>query len=447
MKTQKITVACLLLLGWLAQVTSTHALTGVNPTGVNVRTTGPTTVFLTFQGVSGQVSDDAFWCGDITVPANTVVNSDPCVPGTYFGRLPRRLDLSRSSAGAAASGDDLTLNGVGNTNLTDIMTIPASVARRAYQAAKNGNKSSFFYVRKFSSDGVDQYVAVTCRLAGGGARVPLALMHVTPYFKTENGRQPVHLLAQGERAPAVGATLHYNGSGRLKGRWEIVQPGDPLPSDFDLLPEASLPQEQRNQQQRYAVLERFDVFMPATGRIELSGPAPSKIPVQVNGPYQLLLRIEATRDKEGDSDTGTGVVNSGGLAGFSMPPLRYYVANADAVAAARNDTTPVGELRLLQPTSGQLLTANTIDFTWRELHQAELYRIELRNEEATQWSAYVKPGVGHYLSPPWWQAEPDQVYRWRVIALGRDQQRVAQSSWRELMIRPIEAVEHTKRDL
>ena len=134
------------------------ALSGVNPTGVNVRTHGVTSVFLTFQGTAGQTSPDAFWCGEITVPANTVTNTNPCVSGTLFGFLPKSLNLARDSGTQGAS------------NVTDIMTIPSSVSRRAFQDAKAGNKSSFFYVRRFSGPGGDQFVAVTCRMAGGGPR-------------------------------------------------------------------------------------------------------------------------------------------------------------------------------------------------------------------------------------------------------------------------------------
>ena len=59
-----------------------------------------------------------------------------CDPDTVFGRLPARLDLATPS---------------GSSGLTDIMSIPASVARRAYQAALRGKASQFFYVRRFVS--------------------------------------------------------------------------------------------------------------------------------------------------------------------------------------------------------------------------------------------------------------------------------------------------------
>ena len=132
-----------------------------HPTGVNVSAQGATTVFLTFGNLDGYVADEALWCGEL-IPANPDIGS-MCDPATIFGSLPLRVDLSRTS---------------GEDGFTDIMSIPPSVARRAYQAAADGATSSFFYVRRFidpSGVGPDQYVTVTCRLSGGGARVPFSL--------------------------------------------------------------------------------------------------------------------------------------------------------------------------------------------------------------------------------------------------------------------------------
>src|SRR5688572_31294123 len=93
----------------------------VHPTGVNVNAQGATTAFLTFGGLRSQVAVEAFWCGELVSAAPG--RGFRCDPGTIFGRLPIRYDLS-SASGAA---------------LTDIMSIPASVARRAYQEAERGS--------------------------------------------------------------------------------------------------------------------------------------------------------------------------------------------------------------------------------------------------------------------------------------------------------------------
>jgi hypothetical protein len=243
----------------------------VSPVGVNVKAFSTTTVFLTFLGLNNQVPAEGLWCGAINA-------NQSCVPGTIFGRLPQRYNLSRLSGG---------------NNYTDIMTIPASVTRRAYQDAAQGNQGDFFYVRRLVSTtgGADEFVAVTCRLAAGGARVPLSLSSVKLEL-AKNRAAPA--IATGTTLPIFGAQIAYNGTGRLKGRWELVSPGDPRPSQRDLLPEASLPAEERGLQQRYTQLERFDLFLPPTGQVFLPGPNPDRIPKGASGLHLILLRIEAT---------------------------------------------------------------------------------------------------------------------------------------------------------
>jgi hypothetical protein len=402
--------------------TNVHALSGVHPTGVNVRSSGPTTVFLTFQDTAGQTGSDAFWCGEITVPAATVTNFNPCVPGTIYGRLPSRNNLGRQSGTS------------GITNFTDIMTVPSSVARRAYQDAQAGEKSDFFYVRRFSGTGEDQFVTVTCRMAGGGARVALALLNVNSYFKTANGDRPVYVMARNEQAPSMEATIHYNGSGRLKGRWEVVQPGDPEPTADDLLSEASLPVELRGLQRRYTVLDRIDMFLPPTGRAVIPGPSPNLIPTSLDGPYKILLRIEATQDKEGDSKTNAGVARSGGVAGFPLPVLRYYVGSADDTEQFRNQQV-TGNLSLLLPLNDSKLSQSESPvFSWADIPEGILYRIEFGSEEATIISAFVKAGVSSYQPPPWLMENTGMALRWRVQALDQKGKILTQSDWRTFSV-------------
>ena len=199
----------------------------VNPTGVNVSTVGATTVFLTFGGLASQRPAEAFWCGAL-IPAAPAVGQR-CDPATVFGQLPVRFDQSTAS---------------GSSGFTDIMSIPASVARRAFEDARTGSTSSFFYVRRFVSliGGPDEFVAVTCRMAGGGARVPFSLTNVQLSFE---GKPTVQFVQPGVSPPAITAEVTYTGTGRLRGRWEVIRPGQPVPDERDLLSEAALPIEQR----------------------------------------------------------------------------------------------------------------------------------------------------------------------------------------------------------
>jgi hypothetical protein len=387
----------------------------VNPDGVNVNASGTTVVFLTFGPVVNRVPAEGCWCGEL-MPATPGIGLK-CNPATILGCLPARNDFSTRS---------------GNQGFTDIMSIPPSVSRRAYQAAQEGAESSFSYVRRFVSlaGGPDEFVAVTCRMSGGGARTPFALTDVKLSFKSD---KPIMLVKSGEKLPGIKAEIAYNGTGRLRGRWEAVVPGDELPSVSDLLTEASLPIEQRGLQKRYTQIERFNVFLPPGSKYVLEGPDPSKLPSRVEGPYLLLLRIEATDDKEGDSNltvvgAGQGVVHGGAVAGFPLPPLRYFVGSG----------IDSGQLSLRLPEENAAQPRDRpVDFTWSESAEAAFYRIEVATSGGTAiLSALVLPGRATYRAPSWLKDRSGRELRWRVVALDQAGNTRAATEWRSLQLVP-----------
>lgn len=390
----------------------------VHPTGVNVNSQGATTVFLTFGGLNGYRPVEALWCGRLVSAAPDV--GLRCDPSTLFGSLPIRYDQSSLATGA----------------LTDIMSIPPSVVRRAYQAAEAGGDSGFFYVRRFTSPGGgrDQFVAVTCRMAGGGARVPFALLDVELGFDVD---EPVLFVRSGDQPPMARARITYNGTGRLRGRWEVVMPGEDLPTARDLLTEATLPRDERGSQRRYSELGRFNLFLPPSSRpFVLPGPDPRRLPTGGEGFYYLLLRIEASDDKEGDSNlasagAGLGAVNAGAVAGFPLPALRYVVGGQ---RTATTDAAAPQDLRLLGPADGLVLAAQDVELAWLELPQADVYRVEVTGEDgASVLSAVVPRGLGAYRVPPFVKdrATGGSV-RWRVVAVDATGRDVRTSAWRRL---------------
>lgn len=406
----------------LIAVVATPALAQirVHPTGVNVNSQGATTVFLTFGGLNGYQPVEALWCSRL-VPAAPGVGLR-CDSSTILGSLPIRYDQSTLATGS----------------LTDIMSIPPSVVRRAYQAAESGGDSGFFYVRRFTraAGGPDQFVAVTCRMAGGGARVPFSLLDVELGFDVE---EPVLFVAEGDRAPAVRARITYNGTGRLRGRWEVVMPGEVLPTERDLLTEATLPREERGSQRRYSEIGRFNVFLqPSSRPFVLNGPDPRRLPTGAEGFHYVLLRIEASDDKEGDSNlasagAGLGVVNAGAVAGFPLPALRYIVGGERS--APVDDAAP-GDLRLLAPAEGAAVPVATVNLAWTGLPQADVYRVEIESLSRTRVLSALVPGaVAAYRVPPIVKDKvPDGQVRWRVVALDVNGREIRTSAWRGMRV-------------
>src|SRR6266571_4927473 len=355
--------ATMLALSWASAIAQTIS---VSPSNVNAYSQGATSVLLTFGGLINKRPTEATWCGAL-IPAIPDLGSK-CDPSTIFGRLPARYDQSVRS---------------GTNAYTDIMSVTPQVARRAYLDAVRGNTSTFFYVRRFVSTvgGTDEFVPVTIRLSGNGARVPLSLTEVK---LTWGVGKPVLFVKTGEKLPPITAEVKYTGTGRLKGRWEIVKPGETPPEPRDLLTEATLPIEERGTQKKYTQLSRFNIYLPPTGKIVLPGPEVWRVDESLNGLYLVLLRIEASDDKEGDTDlatvgAGSGTVHGGAVAGFSLPVLKYYVSNSAYQPGAPNlgvgPTSPV-LTQLLPDERAVLPTDKPVDFRWTLSYNATTYRLE-----------------------------------------------------------------------
>ena len=285
--------AAMLLLVTLSVTTFAQQEIKVSPSNVNVYSQGATTYFLSYGNLGNYRPIESQWCGELTSAAPDI--GMRCAPQTIYGSLPVRYNQAQLS---------------GNNGYTDIVSVPAAIARKAYQAAARGEDPRFYYVRRFvnQNGGPDQYTFVTLRLTGNGVGVPFSLTDVRMGFGkqqglTGSGTEPQVLFVEPNGTlPPMRAEITYTGTGRLVGRWEIVQPGDELPERRDLLTEAVLPIEERGTQKRYRQLTRFNLFLPPGGKFVLQGPDPTKLPAQTEGQYLILLRIEASDDRENDSD-------------------------------------------------------------------------------------------------------------------------------------------------
>lgn len=384
---------------------ATFAQVTVSPSSITAYSQGATSAYLTFGNVVDLQPAEATWCGEI-IPAAPDIGFR-CDPTTIFGVLPARYDQSR-------------LNGA---RYTDIMSITPTVARRAYTDAVSGSDSRFFYVKHFigTNGNPDQFVPVTIRLSGNGAGVPFSLTGVK--LQWQNGEKVVPFIKPDDKLPRITAEIRYTGTGRLKGRWEIVKPGETLPERRDLLSEAALPPEERGSQKRYTLLNRFSVNLPPGGRYILPGPENWRIDKSIEGMYVLLFRIEASDAPNSASDAGAGNVPTGAVAGFPMPTLRYYVGNSSNVDLQSITNTSI---------SSDEFTDQSLPITlrWKEIGGAKFYRVEILDGGEKIFSVIVLPPLKEYQLPSFIQAlSASKQLRWKTFAVGEKGETLDESAF------------------
>ena len=131
----------------------------------------------------------------------------------------------------------------------------------------------------------------------------------------------------------------------------------------------------------------------------------------------MLLRIEATDDKEGDSDlqiigVGNGVVHSGAVAGFPLPTLKIFVGGTNKKIWEQT--------ALLLPNEETVFSdGQPIIFSWRELPKTVIFRLEiLENSAEPVFSAILPSTQNVYRAPSWFFKKfVGKNLRWRVTAL------------------------------
>lgn len=391
----------------------------VSPATVTVNAQGPTTTILTYSGVGGYTPAEGIWCAKVAPVLDRGVR---CDPATIYGQVPRPA-RPMSAAGT----------------FTDVMSVSSSVAQRAYEAAIVGGSPRFYFVRRFEASamtkvpGVDQYVVVALLLGGGGANAPFALTNVRLRVDPD---APVLFVKRGTEPSPMTAEIAYTGSGRLRGRWEVVMPGETRPTARDLMTEGSLPSTERGLQRRYREIERFNVLLLPNGRFTLPGPDPSRLPTTLDGSYTILLRVETSEDARSDlrvagSET---TVHNGASAGFPMPTLRYIVGATGARVAPSRIPQNV---RLRLPIGGATVAPDAaLTLSWTDVTAAERYRVDIENvaDGATLLSAIVASGVGRYAVPPFAMPASGPV-RWRITALDAAGREAGRSEWRRVQRR------------
>ncbi len=382
-------------------VTPPGSVISTNPRAIAASITATTSQFIAYSfsaGIPRVAAADGIFCTALTIPTpvSGATGSYPCVSNTEFARHPTDQTSFRT----------VQQNG-SVVRATETIRIPSAVTR----TAQSLGAATFYFVRRFEPLG---FAVVEIRATGAIMNAPIALSDVRLVFDTSQGPQSLVFVARSAALPPVTATLFYTGSGVLRGRWELVLPGDVAPTERDLLPEASLPRSERGTQRRYFLLQRFEQLLPGNGRAELKLPSINPVlgATAFDGQYQLLLRIEAEPSIYGGES---------GAANFAMPLLRYFVGSITAPAARIALITATVNFVGAQPT-----------FNWSPVAQARYYRVEVadRNNTVT-YSAIVRDSERSYSALPGLSAAPGS--QWRVQAIDETSQPVGESPWRALI--------------
>ena len=383
-------------------------ITSATASLVDVGLNAPTPVSLRYSITGTDTPLAGQFCSALNgaYPASGVTTSNPCAPASALG---------------------FANPAVGYTNALqtgETLVVPETIARQATQRALASGNGFFYFVRQFSSG---KFAVVQLRLNANSANSPLAFTDIRLGFRDGGSLQNIGFFKRGQLLPAVSAMLRYQGAGLLRARWEIVGPGDTLPTALDLRAEATLTPLERAQQHRYRVLERVNIYLPASGQAVLSGPVPRLLPNEQYGQYLLLLRIET-------SDSVAGV--PGGTAPFLLPVLRYYIGESSGPVARTK--LVLEAISLVAPQSGARLDKDaSLTFQWLENENVSLYRLEIEANGKQAYAARIRPsaqsGINRYTAPPFIAASlVDKVVRWRVVALASDGQFVGESEWRDI---------------
>ena len=386
----------------------TGVLTNVSPRQFGLNTTLRTSRQLAYSFAPGTTSvrpRSAFVCTDLTglPPPSGTSPANPCAPGAQS--LPLALDPAGLQVQRGANGQIL--------RALETVNIPQGFAALAQSRP---GPATLYFVREFEGSG---FAVVQITVVGNSLAAPLTLTDVRMAFVVGNARRPTAAVVAGQRPPRVVADIEYSGSGVLRGRWEVVEPGRETPEPGDLVPEASVPFANRGLQRRYTVVERFEHVLGAAGRFRLNGPDPARLPVRQAGNYLLLLRIEAVPARQ----PGLAASAEHGAASFALPVLSYNVGTGiDSASVLAN--------RIITLLPGAA-AAGAPEIAWLPVEQARMYRVEFADAS------------GQVLGSRFLRADEPQRYRlggalatkvrgatqWRVRAFDAGFQPIGRSNW------------------
>lgn len=195
-----------------------------------------------------------------------------------------------------------------------------------------------------------------------------------------------------DKSKTVHAELLYQGSGQMSARWLVTRPGEAQPEE----------------------VQRFDTFLPPSGKAMLTGPEWARLPQDAQGAYAIHLEVERVVDKGGPAEIRMAA---------ALPVLRYWVGQEPAMAlTAPEDGTAVddagAELRFVTGAN-------------------PLYRLEITDPlEHPVLRVLLPAGASSYRLPSWLAGKLGEAraINWRLTALNEAGEVQSSTTWWSLSL-------------
>ena len=370
-----------------------------NPTGVNVNATGPTSVFLTFGNLGGKIPVEASWCGGSRQPPRR----------SGIGVSPRR------SMGDSRS-DTIVPCSAGPRSCLRRRLLPHRPHRRPTRSrcaphlppsGRRAERARLATRRALGRDDHSRLRGAT-RLPGRGARRGLAVLLRAQVRGPERRSRRVR-----HRRPAASPTAVRAPRSRCStcaSNSAPVTPRSPprsaprcprsVPPSSTMAPAdsagdgRSCGREKRcptmttcspRRRCPWSSARRSGGSPSSRGSTSSSRPA-AHSPSMALRPLDCRatrrgctsyccasrprMTARATRTSE-ERAPALGSWRSGGVAGFPMPPLRYYVGETEGVGTASD------AFALVSPSDGATIPPTALTFRWTEHPHAAFTRIEI----------------------------------------------------------------------
>lgn len=213
--------------------------------------------------------------------------------------------------------------GSGSGIVTETVLIPRHVTEQAVRAGS----ATLFYTRSFTDTQAagSGTVAITIASSSGGA---LSIARLSLAF--DDGA-PVRLVSRGDALRAAIA-IGFNGSGLLRGVWEVAGPTSTAG------------------QAVFRPLSTIQQYFAGTSPRTLSSP---RLPTDAGGLYLLRFRI---------TEPATAL---------EAPVIRYFVGTGEP-----GERAPALPVTLLGPSNGAYLVRDT-EFAWQPVRGARVYQLEI----------------------------------------------------------------------